>query len=101
MISLNLIIGWIANAANIAKKTKLARTLKAIILNVDIIDTFGYVKIIFGDTYEEVNEGLQKCEEAYNKDDNKKLAAPYFELHRRKAYQRLCELQPSDIPKLT
>lgn len=65
--------------------------------DLDIVDTFGYVKIIFGDTYEEVSEGLQKCEEAFKKDTNKKLAAPYFELHRRKAYKRLSELQAGDI----
>lgn len=69
--------------------------------DVDIMDTYGYVKIVFGDTYEEVDEGLKKCEEAYKKDANKKLAAPYFELHRRKAYKRLSELQPSDISNLT
>lgn len=69
--------------------------------DMDIMDTYGYVKIVFGDTYEDVNEGLKKCEEAYKKDENKKLATPYFELHRRKAYKRLSELQPSDISNLT
>ena len=65
----------------------------------DVMDTYGYVKIIFGDSYEQVNEGLQKCEEAFDRDTNKKLATPYFELHRRKAYIRLAELHPNDITK--
>lgn len=61
-----------------------------------VLDTLGYVQIVFGETYSEVRDGLTKCERAYEKDPNKTVAAPYFDLHRKKAYNRLLELSPNN-----
>ncbi len=56
------------------------------------LDTDGYVKIVFGQTIEEVREGLRLCERAYNQSKTKDVAEPFFKIHEHKALERLLEL---------
>lgn len=56
------------------------------------LDTDGYVKIVFGQTIEEVREGLSLCERAYKQSKTKDLAGPFFEIHEHNALERLLEL---------
>lgn len=56
-----------------------------------INDTLGVVKIAFGETSEEIREGLRICKEALDESEEKELAVLFYEIHERRAFRRLLE----------
>lgn len=66
----------------------------------NFLDADGYTKIVFGQTVEEVSEGLTLCERAFNQSETKDVAEPFFKIHEHKALQRLLELSEKDFPPL-
>ena len=54
-------------------------------------DTDGYVKIVFGQTIEEIREGLRLCELAYIQSKTKDVAEPFFRIHEHRALESLLE----------
>jgi ppGpp synthetase/RelA/SpoT-type nucleotidyltranferase len=58
----------------------------------EFLDTYGYVLIVFGQTEEEVKEGLSICCEACTKDPSLEVAKQFLKIHKMKAYERMLEL---------
>lgn len=61
------------------------------------LDTLGFVKIVFGQTYQEVLEGLQDCDKAYQTDTEKEVAYHYLALHRQKGHEKLMQLSAAEL----
>jgi ppGpp synthetase/RelA/SpoT-type nucleotidyltranferase len=58
----------------------------------EFLDTYGYVLIVFGQTEEEVREGLSICYDACTKDPSLEVAKQFLKIHKMKAYERMLEL---------
>lgn len=58
---------------------------------VSFLNTDGYVKIVFGKDFNEIEEGLSDCSQASEKSssEDKELACAFFKMHRYKAYKQL------------
>ena len=64
------------------------------------LDTYGYVKIMFGKSYEEVKEGLELCEKACEQDEDKELAEVFLRIHRHKALDRMLEFSEVKLEEM-
>ena len=58
----------------------------------EFLDTYGYVLIVFGQTEEEVREGLSICCDACTKDPSLEVAKQFLKIHKMKAYEHMLEL---------
>ena len=59
-----------------------------------VLDTRGYVEIVFGTTEDEIEEGLNDCAKALENapDKERPLALAFYSMHKRKALQRLLDI---------
>lgn len=58
----------------------------------EFLDTYGYVLITFGQTVEEIEEGLSACRDACAQDPSPEVAKQFLYIHEKKAHEQIVEL---------
>lgn len=61
------------------------------------LDTYGYVRIVFGKDVREVEEGWDKCKQAYGQASDKNVAQPFLHIAQNKALERLTQFAQKEL----
>ena len=63
----------------------------------DNLDTYGYVRIVFGEDFKQVQKGWDACKKAYKRDTDKELALAFLLIAQDKAIKRFIEFSEKGL----